>query len=360
MHWPLNQLTRTGRATLALAAGLMAFTAGAWEKVDYSATTNQTASSLAPIHPRDIEKEISIFGHSDSRGPSSGVALPPSYSPPQNALQIDSKTRARILQEWDRKKNWLISGSNKLSEAGKEKEEDPFEEVVNSRRTALEKRFLNSDSDGKQDRQKETRRQKDQDNADDPSATPDQLSDDKMLSSTSSRKGSGKGGADKDASQAYFSDPFERANVSKKSAGGFGSGRQDDKDKDQDADKDTSDTQAAIAARSAARIGQIFSLPNAFTGPSGPSAFSSVTEPFGQRNTHQDDLRNILGRDPNAISSVAGVLGSFASSRPAALAPARVSTFSQQPFFTPAPQPKRPDLIMQAQPGVLPRPVRDF
>ncbi len=358
MHWPLNHLTRTGRATLALAAGLMAFTVTASEQADFSQPPGKTASSLAPVRGKDVDNEYKIFDRNASKSSSSSVGLPPSYTPQQNPMVIDSKTRAKLLQKWDEKRNWLINGSNKQSEAGQEKEEDPFEEVVNSRRTALEKRFLSKDSDGKQDKLKEIRRKKDQDNADDPSATPDQFPDDKLLSSGSSRSGSEKGGSDKEASRAFFSDPFARAKASKKSDSAFGSARQGDKDRD--ADKDAADSQAAIAARSAAHIGQIFSLPNAVTGPSGPSAFSSVTEPLGQRNTHEDDLRNILGRDPNAVSSVAGVLGSFASSRPAVFAPAPVSTFSQQPLFVPAPQPKRPELIMQAQPAVLPRPVRDF
>jgi hypothetical protein len=360
MHWPLNHLTGKGRATLALAAGFLAFTASASEQADFSQPSGKTASSLAPVRPRDLENEYKIFDRPASKGSSSSVAMPPSTGPQQNATVIDAKTRARLLQEWDRKKNWLLNGSSKQVEPGQEKEEDPFEEVVNSRRTLLEKRFLADDSDGKKDRQKEIRRKHDQDNnGEDPSGAPDQFSDEKLQSSNTSRSGSEKGGSDKEASRAYFTDPFVRANVSKKSDRMFGSARREDDDKDKDKDKDATESQAAMAARSAARIGQIFSQPNAAAGPAGSSGLTGATEPLGQRNTHLDDLRNILGRDPNAVSSVAGVLGTFASSRPAAPAPAPVSTFSQPPAFIPAPV-KRPELIMKPQPTILPRPTRDF
>src|SRR5262249_48626459 len=135
MHRPLNFRNGTGRAILALAAGFMAFAATASEQADFSAPTGKTASSLAPVRPQDLETDFQrLFGPSESKR-SSSVTIPPSFSPQTGPL-IDSKTRAKLLQEWDRKKNWLLNGSNKQSELGRDKEEDPFEEVVGKNRTA--------------------------------------------------------------------------------------------------------------------------------------------------------------------------------------------------------------------------------
>lgn len=366
MHWPLNSLTGTRRAPLALAVACMAFTLTASEKVEITAPTGKPSASLTPIRPQDLENNFKIFGRSESKtsGGGGGVELPPTQSfRPDNGPVLDAKTRSRLLQEWDKKKNWLLNGSARQAELGQDKDsskdEDPFEQISGHHRTVLEKHILGLDAEGKQAKEQESRRLKKQDDEADASGNADQAVDDEKLSGISTRSGLSKGGSDrensdKEASRALFTDPFKRE----------ASDKQKNSDSSifaQKAEKeDATETPAESSSRSAARMGQIFGQPAANSpGASAQSPITASTDAFGRQNSHRDDLHSILGRDPSAPSSVAGILGGFASSRPAVAAPAPLPAFSQ-PVFVPAPQPRRQEPVMEAQPFILPKPTRDF
>ena len=352
MHRPLNLLTGSGRATLALAAGCMAFTAVASEPVEITAPTDKTTSSLTPLGAKqewNNEFKTTVFGRSESRG-SASVDMPQSFGPRTGPV-IDSKTRTKLLQEWDKKKNWLLNGRS-TPELGQDKEADPFEELSGKHQTLLEKHILGVDAEGKETKDKESRRQKKNDADEDPSASSDQTAEERSLSGAPSQNGSDKDKG-KDNSRAYFSDPFNRATPDKKDKDSSLFGNKDKKD-------DAEETAAAAQARSAARMGQIFALPSSGPGSSAPSALSGVAGPLSQRSTHLDDLHSILGRDPGAASSVAGILGGFASSRPFVAAPAPASTFALPAPVAPFVPQRRSEPIMKPQPSVLERPVRDF
>ncbi len=366
MHWPLNSLTGTRRVPLALTAACVAFTLTASEKAEITAPTGKPSSSLAPIRPQDLDNGFKIFGRSESKssGGGGGVDLPPTQSfRPENGPVLDAKTRSRLLQEWDKKKNWLLNGSAKQAELGQDKDsgkdDDIFEQISGHHRTVLEKHILGLDADGKRAKEQESRRLKKQDDEADASGNADQAVDDQMISGTSPRNGldkggSDKGGSDKEASRAYFTDPFKRETPDKKNSS-------DSSIFAQKAEKeDVAETPAEMSHRSAARMGQIFGQPAANSpGTSAQSPISASTDAFGRQNAHRDEMHNSLGRDPSAPSGVAGILGGFASSRPMAAAPAPLPAFSQ-PVFVPAPQPRRQEPAVEAQPMILPKPTRDF
>ncbi|HTH46665.1 MAG TPA: hypothetical protein VMB21_04075 [Candidatus Limnocylindria bacterium] len=353
MNSALNPLTGPGRALLALAAGCVAFTLAASEQADFSAPEGKTTSSLTPVRPQDLENDFKKF-FDRSASKSAPMDVSPTYGPPSTSQMpvIDSKTRSRILNEWDKKKNWLLNGSAKKEafEKDKKDEDDPFEEVSGRTRTALEKHILGDDAEGKAEKARGLRQMKKNNEESDPSSAGDQAADEKDPSGTSSRNG-----PEKEASKAYFSDPFNRTVGDKKKSENFiAFGQKAEKE-------EVAETPAAASARSSARLEQAFATPNSLTGPAGPSPLAGVADPLSQRSTHLDDLHNILGRDPGSASTVAGILGGFGSVRASLAAPAAAppSSFSP-PVFVPAPAPRRAEPIMQAQPTILPRPVRDF
>jgi hypothetical protein len=273
------------------------------------------------------------------------------------APELDAKTRAKLLDALDNKRNWILNDGQKKSGMDNNKdnkEKDPFDEVQGHRRTALERRILEESpslskksgsrsekidyvwKDPASEREKSLKPSSSQTDAD---------------STTSSE-------SDKTGTQASFSSPFEAAKAESLSG---------DRDGASLKQGDVRDFRPGSLGESRERMQQtlnsIGSKPGAQTG--GKTGLDSFAEFGSGRNNHLQQMQSLLGGG-SAIAS--GVAGLFVP--PPATTRSPVSAAFQNPaapngsgLFSPSAAPLAPRLerpSRQPSPNVLPLPRRDF
>lgn len=189
--------------------------------------------------PADVKEEFLLPGQGSSGAP--GIDIPPPQSTQPNQ-RMDPRARKKLMEEADRRRNWVFDDKNSGGAGGKSKgsaadrkkdsEPKPVEFESSRQRSLLEKRVAGEDENSKKEQaNREERQTKDRKRADpskqnqgEADSDPDaDLKDDKESLRNS------KAGIDRDNrpfQQAVFSDPFTagRAEPDANARTAFGSG----------------------------------------------------------------------------------------------------------------------------------------
>lgn len=347
MQSPLRALV--GRlisvATLT-AAGLSAPTAGAAEKVLFTAPSSNPGSSLAPIRPSDLENDLNrVFNRSESKASGVDVGVARTFSPP-SAPAFDAKTWSRRLQDLDKKKNWLVNDEPKRAAGEADPATDPFDEAEGHTKSSLERRILGEDSVSKE---KSERRHPHRERNEEPGFFEKNEGTDRQDSRGSASKAEST--SERNPTRALFSDPLSTA-ASARDAGESSAWT-----------GGAAELQPRSQAQAAARLERVFGGPaTAVLGIQ--NEVGSVLGYGGSKVGRIQELQNILGGNATMPSGMADILGAASPARaPLASAFSGPGSFGGSSLANPLSPPRtaRPtDSYVRPQPSVLPLPTRDF
>ncbi len=366
--------------TLRHAAAMVGIAAAlnlAAEPADKAKVSSKEGSeaAIAPATAPEREEGLHLPGRSSSS--ITGIDLPPpSTSSPGQTL--DPKARRRLLQDLDRRRNWMFddksSGSTtkagdraKGKSADGRKDEDKSVEFESSRqRSLMEKRIAGEDDQSRSEKaDKEEQETKDRKKSD-PTRKDrdDQESDgdgDTRTAGDSKKKAGSETERDRDNrpfQQAIFSDPFTPA-------------RADSEDASKSSGLTSTGPRNAGPDSLSSRPGS--ERNDGFlnrTGPAGAKTDAGFLSDFGgPHQTHAQQFNDILGGGDNTASARSGLLDApKAAPKPFSQGPGAFGGIGASPSFslpgnsafsTPAaPRPTSPSL--KPQPGILPFPPRGF
>lgn len=339
-------------------------------------------AGAAPTKATDVRESFQLPG---GGGGSSvpGIDIPPPAGLQQNQ-KLDPRTRRKLMEEYDRKKNWMFddksaANSNskdrtKTGTAGGRKDSDskPVEFESSRQRTLLEKRMAGDDDESRAERASKEERDAKNRRKDDPSsATRDDADQDLEVGTKRDRdsKRATATSADRENrpfQQAVFSDPF---------TAGRSSGAEDTSRSGIAGEAGPRSGSDAGAQRGPSdRVDSYLSNPN--SPASSKSDGGLLEEMRASRANHSQQFKDILGGN-DASSSKQSLFDSQKSSSASKAfgSPASSGVFGGVnnstgfggnaggvgggAFSTPAPvRPSAP--LVKPQPGVLPFPSKGF
>jgi hypothetical protein len=341
LNFPLR--TSVAPATIAMTVVLTVM-ACASEKAEFSTPTGKTASSLAPVKPADDGSALSNpFDRAKSQIPAAeGI---PAASP-QAGPVMDAKTQLRLLDAWDRKKNWMLNADRPQTGSGTEKEADPLAKLQGRRPTALERRML--EDDPAKVRRPASRSEKADYVWNDPASARD-----RQLKADSGSAGGRFGGQGKEVSAdpTGVGSPWESAETERSPGDTETSGLRQNGFRG---------FRPGSLGESAARMDQVLSGGSALPGLQG--GWATLANP-GAGPTAR--IQSLLGGVSDAPVGVSGLFSAQAAeARPAAppsflqSSPPVGSSLGAPSAPATATRPARN--LMQPQPNVLPFPTREF
>lgn len=340
-------------------------------------------AGAAPTKATDVRESFQLPG---GGGGSSvpGIDIPPPSGLQQNQ-KLDPRMRRKLMEEYDRKKNWMFddksaANSNpkdrtKSGTSGGRKDSDskPVEFESSRQRTLLEKRMAGDDDESRAERASKEERDAKNRRKDDPSSATREDADQDLEVGTKRDRDSKRATAtsadreNRPFQQAVFSDPFTagRSSSSDDSTSRSGVGGEAGPRSGSDAGPQRGQSD---------RVDSYLSTPN--SPASSKSDVGLLEEMRASRANHSQQFKEILGGN-DASSSKQGLFDSQKSSSATKAfgAPASSGVFggvnnstgfggnsgsvSGGAFSTPAPA-KASAPLVKPQPGVLPFPSKGF
>ncbi len=372
MHWTIGPLREVRTPAVLVVAGLLALTPALADKAvraNIVAPTEKNDSSLAPLKPSETGSELDRLFGPRPKTDLPGFDLPPSGSG-QESQKLDAKTKRRMMEEQDKKRNWMTTAQEKASER-KDKDDandkGKGEPRSDRPRSEFEKQLQAEEDLDRGRRQDPTRKQQGQ-------LGGRKGSPDDDLEMVDDRPGSRHGKSDasiKDGSpgstpsgggfgRAIFSDPSSvfQSPASGETPTGFLNA------------PGNTDPDGFRRSASAERVDQMIGAPTgaATSGPGRASPGASPgTSPYGEfgapRTTRAQQFQAILENNPSSASA-ASVASPVSAQKTFGSPSASPLPSLGSGLFTPGPSQFAPTRstapIMRPQPGILPLPSRGF
>ena len=365
MHWTIGSLRDARTPALLVVAGLFALTPALADKAvraNIVAPTEKNQSSLAPLKPSETGSELDRLFGPRPKTDLPGFDLPPSGNG-QESQKLDAKTKRRLMEEQDKKRNWMATAQEKVSERkDKDDANDKGKSEARSDRpkSEFEKQLQAEEDLDRGRRQDPTRKQQGgrKGSPDDDLEMVDDRPGSRFGKSDASIKDGGPGSTPSAGGfgRAIFSDPSSafQSPASGETPTGF-----------LNASSNT-DPDGFRRSASADRVEQMIGAPTG-AATSGPGRASPGSSPYGEfgapRATRAQQFQAILDNNPSSasaasIASPVSAQKTFGSPSPAPLPSLGSGLFNPAPSqFAPS---RSTAPIMKPQPGILPLPSRGF
>ncbi len=371
MHWTIGSLRDARTPAVLAAAGLLALTPALADKAvraNIVAPTEKNDSSLAPLKPSETGSELDRLFGPRPKTDLPGFDLPPSGNG-QESPKLDAKTKRRMMEERDKKRNWMSNAQEKTYERkDKDDANDKGKGEARSDRPKSEfEKQLQAEEDLERGRRQDPARKQQggrKGSPDDDLEIDDGRTGTRLSKSDASIKDGATGSTPSAGGfgRAIFSDPstaFQSPASGETPAGFLNAPANTDPD-------------GFRRSASADRVDQMIGAPTAAatTGPgraspsAGPAA-GSHGESGAPRTSRAQQFQAILDNNPSSSSASAAPVASPLSPPPTFGSPSAAPRPSLgSGLFNPAPSQFAPSRstapIMKPQPGILPLPSRGF